>query len=303
MKYQGETMANVKTVLPNLRCTLGEGPHWDAKDGVLYWVDIVGKTAFALRPSDGASRSWTFDQPVAAIVPRENDGLLVALADGLAFLDAESGETTPSVAPDRDHAGNRSNESRVDPAGRFWHGTMQNNIGPNGEDLPVTVSTGTLNRVGPDGETTRFLSDIGISNTLLWSADGKKMFFGDTIKDTLNVYDYDMATGVPSNPRVFFGPQDRGNMDGSAMDADGYIWNARWGGSCLIRFAPDGSVDQIIDLPVTQPTSCVFGGPDLKTLYITSASVGLDGNGNELEGALLSIRTDVAGQPCTRFAG
>lgn len=88
-------MANVKTVLPNLRCTLGEGPHWDAKDGVLYWVDIVGKTAFALRPSDGASRSWTFDQPVAAIVPRENDGLLVALADGLAFLDAESGETTP----------------------------------------------------------------------------------------------------------------------------------------------------------------------------------------------------------------
>ncbi|MEQ9566505.1 MAG: SMP-30/gluconolactonase/LRE family protein, partial [Pseudomonadales bacterium] len=77
---QGETMANVKTVLPNLRCTLGEGPHWDAKDGVLYWVDIVGKTAYALRPNDGGSRSWTFDQPVAAIVPRENDGLMVALA-------------------------------------------------------------------------------------------------------------------------------------------------------------------------------------------------------------------------------
>ena len=97
----------------------------------------------------------------------------------------------------------------------------------------------------------------------------------DTIKDTLDVYDFDMETGVPSNPKPFFGPQDRGNMDGSAMDADGYIWNARWGGGCLIRFAPDGSVDRVIDLPVTQPTSCVFGGPDLKTLYITSASVGL----------------------------
>ena len=89
----------------------------------------------------------------------------------------------------------------------------------------------------------------------------------------------------------------------SAMDADGYIWNARWGGSCLIRFAPDGSVDRIVELPVTQPTSCVFGGPDLKTLYITSAAVGLEDNGNPLEGALLSIRTEVAGQLCHPFAG
>ena len=96
-------MSKVKTVLPNLRCTLGEGPHWDAGDGVLYWVDIVDKTAFALRPRDGGSRSWTFDQPVSAIVPRTGGGLLVALADGLAFLDAESGQTTPFVAPDADH--------------------------------------------------------------------------------------------------------------------------------------------------------------------------------------------------------
>lgn len=296
-------MSKVKTVLPNLRCTLGEGPHWDAEDGVLYWVDIVGKTAFALRPHDGGSRSWSFNQPVSAIVPRTNGGPLVALADGLAFLDAESGQTTPFVAPDADHPGNRSNEARVDPAGRFWHGTMQNNIGPNGEDLPVTVSTGTLNRVAPNGDIKRFVADIGISNTLLWSADGTKMFFGDTIRNTLDVYDFDMVTGVPSDPKLFFGPHARGNMDGSAMDAEGYIWNARWGGSCLIRFAPDGSVDRIVELPVTQPTSCVFGGPDLKTLYITSASVGLDGNGNELEGALLSIETDVAGQACNRFAG
>jgi len=108
---------------------------------------------------------------------------------------------------------------------------------------------------------------------------------------------------VPSNPKPFFGPQDRGNMDGSAMDADGYIWNARWGGGCLMRFAPDGSVDRVIELPVTQPTSCVFGGPDLKTLYITSAAVGLENSGNALEGALLSIKTDVAGLPCHRFAG
>lgn len=296
-------MSNVKTVLPNLRCTLGEGPHWDADDGVLYWVDIVGKTAYALRPDDGGSRSWVFDQPVAAIVPRQKGGLVVALADGLAFLDPDSGKTTPFVAPDGDHPGNRSNESRVDPMGRFWIGTMQNNIGPNGEDLPVTISTGTLNCVTADGETSRFGENIGISNTLLWSADGTKMFFGDTITNTLNVYDFDMKTGVPSNPKVFFGPQDRGNMDGSAMDADGYIWNARWGGGCLIRFAPDGSVDRIIELPVTQPTSCVFGGPDLKTLYITSAAVGLEDNGNPLEGALLSIRTEVAGQLCHPFAG
>ena len=157
--------------------------------------------------------------------------------------------------------------------------------------------------MGADGEVTRFAANVGISNTLLWSADGTKMFFGDTIANTLNVYDFDMETGVPSNPKPFFGPQDRGNMDGSAMDADGYIWNARWGGGCLMRFAPDGSVDRVIELPVTQPTSCVFGGPDLKTLYITSAAVGLENSGNALEGALLSIKTDVAGLPCHRFAG
>ncbi|MDP2696972.1 SMP-30/gluconolactonase/LRE family protein [Thalassospira sp.] len=295
-------MTEIKTVLSDLRCILGEGPHWDAEQGELCFVDIVGKTAYALKPATGDLRSWSFDRPVSAIVPRRQGGFLVALADHLAFMDPETGKTTSFVAPDADHEGNRSNEARVDPMGRFWQGTMQNNIGPYGEDLPVTVSTGTLNRVDADGTITRFVEQIGISNTLLWSPDGRKMYFGDTITNQLDVYDFDMESGVASNRRFFAKTDDHGSMDGSAIDAEGYIWNARWGGSCLIRYNPDGGIDRIIDLPVTNPTSCVLGGPEMTTLYITSATVGLSGN-NPQDGALLSLETGVRGMPCFAFAG
>jgi sugar lactone lactonase YvrE len=295
-------LSDVRIVIPDLRCQLGEGPHWDAKAKCLYWVDIIGHSAFVLSKNETALNSWTFDRPVSAIVPREKGGFLVALSDRLAFLDAETGAVTPFVAPDSDHPQNRSNEARVDPRGRFWHGTMENNIGPNGEDLPVKNWTGTLNRIDPDGTVTRFGADIGISNTLLWSADGTKMFFGDTLANRLDVYDFDMETGTPSNPKPFCSVDGRGGMDGSAMDVDGYIWNARFGGSCLIRFAPDGQIDRIIDLPVTNPTSCVFGGENGTTLYITSAAAGTSG-ANGAEGALLAIETGIAGAPCFAFAG
>lgn len=116
-------------------------------------------------------------------------------------------------------------------------------------------------------------------------------------------YDWDGATGAIANRRVFAAPHERGFPDGSALDAEGYLWNARWGGSCLIRYAPDGRVDRIIDVPVQQPTSCVFAGDDLKTLYVTSARAGLGDAANEFDGALLRASVNVAGQACTAFAG
>ncbi|OKH86749.1 SMP-30/gluconolactonase/LRE family protein [Thalassospira sp. TSL5-1] len=295
-------MTDIQTPLPDLRCQLGEGPFWDQPTQTLYWVDIIGKAAFAWKPAQNDFQKWTFDSLISAIVPRQQGGFLVALHNELAFFDPETGKVTPFVAPDGDHAQNRSNEARVDPAGRFWLGTMQNNIGPNGEAVEIIEHSGTLNRVDADGTITRFGDNIGISNTMLWSHDGTKMYFGDTLANRMDVYDFDMTSGTPSNPQLFCSVEGRGGMDGSAMDCDGFIWNARYGGSCIIRFNPKGAVDRIIDLPVTNPTSCVFGGPDMTTLYITSAADDTDGS-RPLEGAVLAIETGFVGAPCHRFAG
>lgn len=292
-----------EALLADHRFKLGEGPFYDGTSRTLYWVDIIAGEAWSLKSATGETRTWSFTQPVSAVVPRQSGGLLIALANGLAFLDPDTGKHTPFVAPEGVDSGNRSNEARVDPQGRFWLGTMQNNIGPAGEGLPITRSQGALYRVTADGAVTRMEKTIGISNTLGWDEARKRLYFADTRAGTIFVYDWDGATGEIANRRVFAGPHERGFPDGSALDVDGYLWNARWGGSCLIRYAPDGRVDRIIDVPVQQPTSCVFAGDDLKTLYVTSARAGLGDQANELDGALLRADADVAGQSCTAFAG
>lgn len=291
------------SVLAKKRFELGEGPFYDGATRALYWVDIIAGEVWSLKTDSGETRTWGFDEPVSAVVPRQSGGLLIALANGLVFLDPETGKHTPFVAPEGKDSGNRSNEARVDPQGRFWLGTMQNNIGSAGEDLPITRSQGALYRVMPDGAVTRMEKDIGISNTLCWDEARGRLYFADTLAGVIFVYDWDGATGEIANRRVFAGPHERGFPDGSALDAEGYLWNARWGGSCIIRYAPDGRINRIIDVPVQQPTSCVFAGDDLKTLYVTSARAGLGDAANELDGALLCASVDVAGQACTAFAG
>jgi sugar lactone lactonase YvrE len=290
-------------LLGSRRFKLGEGPFYDRDSRTLYWVDIIAREAWSLNLASAATRKWHFDRPVTAVVPRAKGGLLVAKADGLVFLDPETGNEESFVAPEGNVAGNRSNEARVDPEGRFWLGTMQNNIGPEEEDLPITQSSGALYRILPDGAVTRMVKDVGISNTLAWDEERGRLYFADSLASVVWVYDWDRDKGAISHRRLFADTKDRGDPDGSALDQEGFLWNARWGGSCLIRYAHDGRIDRVIDVPVKQPTSCVFGGDDLKTLYVTSARSGLGDCANEWDGTLLSAAVDVAGQPCTRFAG
>lgn len=175
---------------------------------------------------------------------------------------------------------------------------MQNNIGEQGEDLPITRRSGGLFRVDPDKRVTPLLRGLGIPNTLLWSDDGTTLLFGDSLDSTL--YRYFIHTdGNLDTAQPWYSADQHGGPDGSAMDAEGYVWNARWDGSCLLRLTPDGQIDRKIDLPISRPTSCVFGGADLKTLYITSAKSPLN---HPLDGAVLSLQVDVAGKLCTRFA-
>lgn len=288
------------TAVTQHRAKLGEGPFWDEPTQALYWVDIAGKQA--LRLIGANVQIWQMPEHVSAFIPTQAGDALVTLSSGVYRLDLES----PGLAPRLQllcmadpQPGNRANEARCDGQGQLWLGTMQNNIGEHGEDLPVERRSGGLFRVGAEGRVMPLLRGLGIPNTLLWTPGGTTVYLAESLDETVYRH-FIHADGSLAPAEVWFGPHERGVPDGSAMDAQGYLWNARWDGSCLLRLDPQGHVDRVIELPVSRPTSCVFGGDDLKTLYITSAASPLE---HPLDGALLSIRVDVAGLACTRFAG
>ncbi|MBM9488955.1 SMP-30/gluconolactonase/LRE family protein [Pseudomonas sp. ICBG1301] len=278
------------------RAQLGEGPFWDVPTQALYWVNIAGKQA--LRLMNGQLQIWQLPEHVSAFIPCARGDALVTLSSGVYRLDLSTEALTLLCVADT-QPGNRGNEARCDAQGRLWLGTMQNNIGEHGEDLPITRRSGGLFRIDADAQVTPLLRGLGIPNTLLWNEEGTQVHFGDSLDGMLYQYSI-QPDGQLAAPQVWFGPHSRGGPDGSAMDAEGYLWNARWDGSCLLRLTPTGEVDRIIELPVSRPTSCVFGGPNLTTLYITSAASPLD---HPLDGALLAIEVDVPGTPCHRFAG
>jgi sugar lactone lactonase YvrE len=286
------------------RFKLAEGPFWDQATQALYFVDIAGQQACRLTTS-GLVR-WRLAEPVSAFIPTDQGDALVTLASGVYRLDLASSTDRPSlrlftrVDP---VAGNRANESRCDPQGRLWVGTMQNNLGPAAEDIPVTRDSGGLFRVTATGAAqpavTALLQGLGIPNTLEWSADGRYLYTADSRAGQL--YRYPLQPDGSLGDREPWAAQGPGAPDGSALDSEGYLWNARWGAGCLLRLAPDGSIDQCINVPASHPTSCVFGGPDLRTLYLTSAIPAAGATPSD--GAVFAARVKVSGRPCHRFAG
>jgi sugar lactone lactonase YvrE len=180
---------------------------------------------------------------------------------------------------------------------------MFNNLGPNGESLPLTRSSGGVFCIEPDGASTRLLEHIGITNSLAWSPDGRRFYCADTPKNVIWSFACDPEGPRLSDRKVFVqgGP---GRPDGSAMDEEGCLWNARWGAGRVVRFAPDGRIDREIHLPVAQPSCCAFGGADRKTLYVTSARHELEGLApDSLDGSVFAVPVDVAGLAMSPFAG
>jgi sugar lactone lactonase YvrE len=280
------------------RNTLGEVPVWDVAEQALYWVDIEKCLLQRLEPASGALRRWVLPERVCALALRRNKGLVLALASGFAFFDPDTGAIERLAAPEADRPRNRMNDGKCDRRGRFWAGTM---------DDSLRERTGALYRLDPDLACHRMETGIGISNSLAWSPDDRTFYFADTLQRTIFAYDFDLETGAIANPRPLTRCEDQpGSPDGSTIDADGYLWNAQWDGWRLVRYAPDGRVDRIVPLPVQKPTSCMFGGPDLATLYVTSAV--WDVAGEELRrqpwaGGLLALDVGVKGLPEPRFAG
>lgn len=274
---------------------VGEGPLWSANSQALYWTDINRFLLQRFQPQTGNVRYWIFDEPVCATALTNKPGvLLLALGSKLILWDEATDERIDFATPEANDSASRLNDGRPSPFGDFWVGSMQNNVNEHGQGHPVDdAHLGTLYRVLNDGSATVQERNLGISNTVCWSPDKTVFYFGDTMQNTIFAWNYDVATGEITNKRSFFSDFERGRPDGSAIDSDGYLWNARFGGGCLVKVAPDGTVDRVIDMPVSNLTSCTFGGADLKTLYVTSAAQ----EGELRAGSVFSIQVDVAGLP------
>jgi sugar lactone lactonase YvrE len=248
-------------------------------------------------------KSWTFEEPVVAIALTSKAGtLLLALASRLMLWTPDADRRVPLEFTLAGSPLVRLNDGRADPRGDFWVGSMQNNVLPNG-DLDLTVEGhwarpghGKLFRVTGNGTHSIEESDIGISNTLCWSPDKRTFYFGDTLRNEISAYDYDIESGRISNRRPFFSGFARGGPDGSAIDTEGFVWSCRFGGGCIVRVAPDGTIDRIIEMPCTDVTTCTFGGDDMKRLFVTTAAM-RHHPGERLAGSLFAIDTDVPGLP------
>lgn len=296
-------------VVVEAECWLGEGPCWDAKDQVLYWTDVPSRRLHRWGQEFGHD-SWEVPEMMTAIATRQSGGLLVAELHRLVFFDPDTGEIEPFAAPEAGKPSNRSNDGKCDRQGRFWYGTMLNNLAEDGSPIDIAESKGALYRVMPDGASKQMATGIGISNTFAWSPDDKAFYFADTFTG-IGVYDFDPARGEIANRRDF-AMQTRdelsalGHPDGSTIDADGFLWNCRWDGGCVIRFAPDGSIDRVVEMPCRRVTSAIFGGPNLDTLYITTARYGLEEEDladQPLAGAVFAYDPGVKGLPDGVFAG
>jgi sugar lactone lactonase YvrE len=274
---------------------------WHAAHSAVYWTDINRFLIHRFTPSDRSVRSWFFDDPVTALSLTNRDSVLsVALGSRVFLWEPEMDFRGESVFLLDGWPRVRLNEGRADPRGSFWVGSMRNNVKADGSLGEAGGQDGILFRIDPDGHASIHRRNIGISNTLAWSPDRRRLFFGDTLANIIWAYDYDQQTGDISNERPFLENFSRGLPDGSSVDTEGFLWNCRYSGACIVRVAPDGRIDRIIEMPVRNVTTCTFGGSDLSTLYVTTASNDA-APGDRLAGGLFALRTDVPGQPENRF--
>jgi sugar lactone lactonase YvrE len=280
----------------NQRELLGECPLWDERAQRLWWVDILAPALKQLDPASGAVTQNPLPEAMGSFAFREAGGLLAAMKSGVYLMDASYSSVEPLAAPEPELPGNRFNDGRCDRDGRFWSGTMME---------AMREPAGSLYRIGADRSCARKRTGITVPNSLAWSPDGRTMYFADSPRRTIWAFDYDRASGEPSNERVFVTTQ-AGFPDGSCVDADGCLWNAEYGGARVVRYTPAGKVDRVIELPVKNPTCCAFGGRKLEVLYITTAAQRLSEaqlKEQPLAGSLLAIRAGSTGLAESRYAG
>lgn len=279
---------------------LGESPVWSAAEGCVYWVDITGRKLHRTNPATAETHSWAMPGLIGMCALRRSGGLIVALDDGLHGFEPATGALDLLTQLEPPPHANRPNDGKCDAAGRLWVGTMN--------AAEKNVASGSLYRVSADLAVSEIETALGIPNGLAWSPDDRTMYHTDTRAGVVRSWAFDAATGRRSKPAEFFA-FDRavsGAVDGAAMDREGGYWAALYGGGKLIRVLPDGTVDQEIPLPVTQPTMPAFGGPEMKTIFVTSAAQNLDAAALKAQpdaGALFAVEVDIPGHAVHAFAG
>lgn len=274
------------------KCQLGEGPIWHPGRQQLFFFDINEQTLFAVDAKGGIVDQWLFNETMAAAGIVDDDTLVLFSEFGLKGFQIATGGLAPLAAIEADNNHTRCNDSRVHPSGAFWLGTMDKTE----EEGPI----GALYHYR-SGILTQLKSDVRVPNATCFSPDGRTAYWTDTPSKKILQVPTDPATGMPLGEWSLFADvsDGRGFPDGAVVDSQGYLWNAKWGGGCVVRHAPDGSIDEIIEVPVSQVTCPAFGGPDLRTLFITTAAKNMSEDQlaqEKVAGGLFAIQVGVAGQ-------
>ena len=286
-------------VVGDVRATLGEGVCWSPREQALWWVDILEHRLHRDSLATGAHDAWPFGETISAVAERQaGPGLAVTLRRGLALFDPHTRDLTRLDEPEREREGNRFNDGKCDTRGRFWGGTM---------DFSTTAASGALYCFDAAGHARRAI-DLGwiVTNGPTWTQDGRTMFVNDTVRQRVVAYAFDPQTGAVGASRDWLVLGD-GHPDGMTTDAAGRLWIAHWGGACVTCHDPASAAELArISLPTAHITNVAFGGPDMTTLFITSARHELTDAqlaAQPLAGALFAVETDAVGLPANLFAG
>lgn len=279
------------------KAKLGEGPIWHHKQNQLYWIDIEGRQLHLYKPDVGELTSFPTQERIGTVVPIEGGGALVALQNGIYTMDVSSGNMTLITNPLDTLPDMRFNDGKCDPAGRFWVGTMH---------LQNKQGAASLYVMDNHHHVRQVLDNLTISNGIIWSGDQKTMYFIDTPTRQVKAFEYNVATGGISSPSIAITiPDGSGSPDGMTIDEEGMLWIGLWGGAAVGRFNPNtGKLIQKIEVPALNVTACAFGGELLDTLYITTASIGMNEAQQKkypLAGGLFAVKPGVKGVPANFY--
>lgn len=279
---------------------LGEGPLWDVAEQALYWVDSRGRRIRRLDWASGERRDWDVPAMIGSMALRESGGAILALQTGIHTFDFGTGEARQVVDPEADDPTTRFNDGKVDRQGRFLTGTMATRIGDR------TEGRGSVYRLDTDLTLHRLKGGVIVANGPCFSPDGGTFYFADTGRRAIFAHDYDVGTGAIGPERIAVDTSPYGSgPDGGTVDSEGHLWSALVHTGQIARFAPDGSLERLIDMPCTRPASVMFGGPDLDVVFVPSIRDSGNVRGDrEIDGALFAIRDlGITGIPEPRFAG
>ncbi len=281
----------------DVKNSLGEGITWSSLNSCIYWLDIMPKSVL-FKIDLYSNKLETFDLPefVTASSIISNNEIALVSNNGVNRFDFNTNSYERIIDVEKDIPLNRSNDGASDARGRLWFGTMQNNFNKDGSAKSLDTKSGNLYCLSGN-QLNVVEKNLGIPNTFVWSPDNSKFYFADTIDGSLLEYKFNLDEGILSDKKIFFN-FDRGAPDGSTIDSEGFIWNCRWGGSCVVKIDPKGRVDQIYELPVENVTNCVFGGNDLKTLFITTAN---NSDKNKYDGSLFALNVNTPGIEDNKF--